>query len=321
MTRIYLASSWRNASQPEAVFRLRGAGHEVYDFRNPQTPWTSDDLGDSSGGFSWADIDPEWEMWSPWSFRQALTTETAGVGFANDWGAMDACEVGVLLLPCGRSAHLEAGYFAGTPGKRLFIVAPVIDEPELMYLMADRIFGSIEELLQSGVLDEDSSSWAMAQPARAPRVSCSEHPRGAVEGCGPCWTAARAHSEWLSRERTAAASRRRVAWNQDHSAAASPVVEPVLVGDGLSPGIDDPDESVAELGDGQSEGRETRGSVGEFAPRDSSGVGGLEGVPLSVHERGDVAGRVVGRDGHIDVSGPIEDASSQAPDQTTGGAA
>ena len=33
--KIYVASSWRNAQQPAVVARLREAGHEVYDFRNP----------------------------------------------------------------------------------------------------------------------------------------------------------------------------------------------------------------------------------------------------------------------------------------------
>ena len=32
---IYVASSWRNAYQPEVVARLRSEGHSVYDFRNP----------------------------------------------------------------------------------------------------------------------------------------------------------------------------------------------------------------------------------------------------------------------------------------------
>ncbi|CAN7238471.1 hypothetical protein LJR045_000948 [Microbacterium sp. LjRoot45] len=187
MTRIYLASSWRNAFQPDAVFRLRGAGHQVYDFRNPQTPWTSDNLGDNSGGFSWADIDPDWERWSPWSFRQALTTDTARRGFENDWTAMGASEVGVLLLPCGRSAHLEAGYFAGAAGKRLYIVAPVIDEPELMYLMADRIFGSIDELIASRVLDQGQG---------VPLSTCSQHPSGTTEPCGPCDTARMVRLRW-----------------------------------------------------------------------------------------------------------------------------
>lgn len=36
MTRIYVASSWRNKYQPEVVAALRKAGHKVYDFRNPK---------------------------------------------------------------------------------------------------------------------------------------------------------------------------------------------------------------------------------------------------------------------------------------------
>lgn len=149
MTRIYLASSWRNQDQPNAVRRLRIAGHEVYDFRNPDTRWDDvHDRGDDSGGFRWSDIDPAWEGWSPWAFRQALQTPTAASGFTRDWSAMHRAEIGVLLLPCGRSAHLEAGYFAGHPDKSLYVVMPELPEPELMYLMADGICDSIDALLE-----------------------------------------------------------------------------------------------------------------------------------------------------------------------------
>jgi len=33
--KIYVASSWRNEKQSLAVTYLRGSGHEVYDFKNP----------------------------------------------------------------------------------------------------------------------------------------------------------------------------------------------------------------------------------------------------------------------------------------------
>ena len=36
MAKIYVASSWRNVYYPEVVTRLREAGHEVYNFRNPR---------------------------------------------------------------------------------------------------------------------------------------------------------------------------------------------------------------------------------------------------------------------------------------------
>ena len=42
---IYVASSWRNEYYPEVVEKLREAGHDVYDFRNPPS-------GDP--GFKWS---------------------------------------------------------------------------------------------------------------------------------------------------------------------------------------------------------------------------------------------------------------------------
>lgn len=149
MSLIYLASSWRNSDQPEVLDTLRAAGHRVYDFRNPGDKWNArgGEKGDDSGGFRWSEIDPEWEGWSPWSFTQALQTETAERGFTHDFDAMQASEVGVLLLPSGRSAHLEAGYFAGHPDKTLHVLCLTLPEPELMYLMADGIHLSVGSLL------------------------------------------------------------------------------------------------------------------------------------------------------------------------------
>lgn len=144
---IYLASSWRNELQPEVLAALRADGHAVYDFRNPDDSWTLSGHGDDSGGFRWSDIDQLWEGWSPWAFARALETDTAAAGFSNDWDAMECADVGVLLLPCGRSAHLEAGYFAGHPSKSLHILIPELPEPELMYLMADGINLSVDELI------------------------------------------------------------------------------------------------------------------------------------------------------------------------------
>ena len=46
---------------------------------------------------------------------------------------MQWADTGVLVMPCGRSAHLEAGYFVGA-GKRLIILIND-SEPELMYKM------------------------------------------------------------------------------------------------------------------------------------------------------------------------------------------
>lgn len=127
--RIYVASSWRNEIQPRIVEFLRFAGHTVYDFRNPR---------EDNHGFSWKEIDPEWEEWTFTEFRGALDTEIASDGFALDFEAMKRSDTCVLVLPCGRSAHLEAGWFVGS-NRELHIYVPEAYpwEPELMYKMAD----------------------------------------------------------------------------------------------------------------------------------------------------------------------------------------
>jgi hypothetical protein len=138
--KIYVASSWRNDIQPEIVKALREAGHLVYDFKNPRP-------GDT--GFSWSEIDQDWKNWEPEEFRSALDHEIAKSGFNSDFDAMKWADTCVLVLPCGRSAHLEAGWFTGQ-GKTTLIFSPEKTEPELMYLLAgksDNICVSLPELI------------------------------------------------------------------------------------------------------------------------------------------------------------------------------
>jgi len=124
MSRIYVASSWRNGQQQDVVAALRLAGHEVYDFHNPAP---------DNHGFHWSDIDPGWQGWEPEAFRAALDHPVARSGFDFDWRAMQWADTGLLVLPCGRSAHLELGYFVGARKRAIVLLAP--GEPELMYRM------------------------------------------------------------------------------------------------------------------------------------------------------------------------------------------
>jgi len=126
VAKIYVASSWRNEYQQEIVAMLREAGHEVYDFRNPAPGNT---------GFMWSAIDPEWKKWTPERFRDGLAHQVAQEGFGFDFRAMEWADQCVLVLPTGRSAHLEAGWFMGQ-GKPVTILAVEPIEPELMYLLA-----------------------------------------------------------------------------------------------------------------------------------------------------------------------------------------
>jgi hypothetical protein len=140
--KLYVASSWRNFQQPGIVQILREVGHQVYDFRHP----TPDD-----NGFSWSQIDPEWQTWTPASYREALRHPIAVEGFLLDYDdGMSGADGCVLVLPCGRSAHLEAGWFMGR-GLPVWIFVPQPVEPELMYLLgtggADSLCLTVQELL------------------------------------------------------------------------------------------------------------------------------------------------------------------------------
>ncbi len=134
--KLYVASSWRNTRQPEVVTRLRAEGHKVYDFRNPEP---------GNSGFHWSEIDPDWKQWTPEQFREALINPIALKGFSLDFGAMQWADAGIMVMPCGRSAHIEAGYFVGA-GKPLFILLSD-GEPELMYKMATAVAVDIDELI------------------------------------------------------------------------------------------------------------------------------------------------------------------------------
>lgn len=143
-----MASSWRNPRQPDVVADLREAGHEVYDFRNPPNPAHGELLGarGTGSGFQWSEIDPQWQGWNAYAYVDALQHPIAERGFQSDWQAMQWADTGVLVMPCGRSAHLEAGYFTGA-GKELYILLASEQEPELMYKMATAICLDVYDLL------------------------------------------------------------------------------------------------------------------------------------------------------------------------------
>lgn len=131
--KVYVASSFRNARQPEVVRALRAAGHEVYDFHE-------------APGFHWSDIDPNWEQWTPDQMRVALQHELAKEAFESDQRALDWCDAVVYVLPCGKSASLELGYVVGA-GKLAAVLLDDSGEPETMFKLAHIISLTIDGVL------------------------------------------------------------------------------------------------------------------------------------------------------------------------------
>lgn len=140
---VYVASSWRNPHHGAVVEALRGAGLRPYDFKA------------SSSAFRWEELDPSGSQGRRWSqsfFRSALGDRSVKLGFFTDYEAMLSSRQCALILPAGRSAHLEAGWFAGK-GRPLAIYAPEPMEPELAYLLSARgpsaICLTMDELIQT----------------------------------------------------------------------------------------------------------------------------------------------------------------------------
>ena len=138
MRKVYVASSWRNEGQPLIVRMLRNEGHEVYDFRNP---------AEGNNGFAWRSIDPDWKDWSPEQFRGNLSHPVAEEGYRFDYDAMKWADTFLLVMPCGRSAHLELGWAIGAGKHSIILLSD--GEPELMYKLADSICVTVDEALSA----------------------------------------------------------------------------------------------------------------------------------------------------------------------------
>jgi hypothetical protein len=135
---VYVASSWRNTLYPGVIHALTAAGIEHYDFRNPP----------GGTGFGWEQVGG-----TPFSraepvdgYLRMLDHPRAVEGFTADFDAMQRADAVVLVLPCGKSAHLELGWAVGA-GKRTAVLLEDPVEPELMYRMVDYLAPSLFHLL------------------------------------------------------------------------------------------------------------------------------------------------------------------------------
>jgi hypothetical protein len=132
---IYVASSYRNKYQPEIIQLLRQLGHDVYDFHtNPYK-------------FKWEEISMNLHKdWEPQFFADKLKNDTkVKNAFQYDYAAVTKADCCLVILPCGKSAHIEAGWFKGR-GKKVYILMMEPNEPELMYKFFDEIVTSKKHL-------------------------------------------------------------------------------------------------------------------------------------------------------------------------------
>jgi hypothetical protein len=130
---IYVIGSLRNPDVPVVAQALRADGHEVF----------------SSWFCAGPEADDNWqkhEQGRGLTYIEALKDYAAQNVYLFDRRHLERADVGVLVYPAGKSAHLELGWLLGQ-GKRGFIYMP--QEPErwdVMLAFADGISATLEDL-------------------------------------------------------------------------------------------------------------------------------------------------------------------------------
>jgi hypothetical protein len=132
---IYLIGSLRNPEVPKFANRLRASGFDVFDDWYCAGPRADD---------HWQ----EHEEVRGHTFLDALKGYPAAHVFEYDRYHLMKASVGILMLPAGKSGHLELGFLIGQ-GKPGYILLDRIPERwDVMYRFADKVFDAQQLLIE-----------------------------------------------------------------------------------------------------------------------------------------------------------------------------
>jgi hypothetical protein len=137
MLTVYLIGSLRNPRVPEIAKQLRAEGFDVFDDWYAAGP----------------EADDYWQRYEKArgkSYSEALKGYPAQHVYEYDKSHLDRAHIGVLVMPAGKSGHLELGYMVGQ-GKTTFILLPEEPGPDsrwdVMYKFANDVLYDIPELI------------------------------------------------------------------------------------------------------------------------------------------------------------------------------
>lgn len=133
--KLYLIGSLRNPEVPALAEKLRTLKLDVFDDWYAAGPEADD---------YWRD----YEKQRGHTFQTALAGRAAQHVYEYDRLHLDTSDLAVLLLPAGKSGHLEAGYMIGQ-GKPVYILLDGDpDRFDVMYNFATAVCTSQEQLLE-----------------------------------------------------------------------------------------------------------------------------------------------------------------------------
>lgn len=132
----FIASRWRNrAILDPLVEQIRSKGHEVYYFIEKTIMLGARDL------------DPEEYMKQFEAITDWRNNTHCKQVFEEDLDGLKNADVIVLVLPAGKSAHMEAGIAYGL-GKKCVLVGQV-EATESLYLAFDEVYADTESFIKS----------------------------------------------------------------------------------------------------------------------------------------------------------------------------
>jgi nucleoside 2-deoxyribosyltransferase len=131
--KIYLIGSLRNPAVPALANKIRELGFEVFDDWYAAGPEADD---------KWRD----YEKGRGRTYKEALGGLAADHVYHFDLKHLNECSIAVLLLPAGKSGHLELGYVIGQ-GKPGYILLDTPERWDVMYKFAEGVCTSEDELL------------------------------------------------------------------------------------------------------------------------------------------------------------------------------
>ncbi len=131
---IYVIGSLKNERIPLVANMLRAVGWDVFD--------------DWYGAGS--DADDHWQAYEKTrgrNFKEALAGRAAQHIFQLDEQNIDRCGAGLLVMPAGKSGHIELGVFVGQKKPRYILLDGEPERYDLMYNYATQVFLSVDEML------------------------------------------------------------------------------------------------------------------------------------------------------------------------------
>lgn len=132
---IYLIGSLRNPAVPELGNALRQIGHEAFDDWHAAGPIADD----------------EWQRYSKergQSYKEALRGYAAQHVFQFDLRHLNRADAGVLVLPAGKSGHLELGYLCGREKPTYVLFTEEPERWDVMYNFATEVFFDKQSLIE-----------------------------------------------------------------------------------------------------------------------------------------------------------------------------